>query len=97
MNYGTDYFVEIPSTFYLHYSEGRKRLRIEMDFRDEFPVLSHRAVVSWDLPHSGDPISDEKRKEILEHIIYYLKDVRGFDFEVDGGGLVESKTYKHQR
>lgn len=93
MNSKKDIEVSIPSAFYLQYREADHVMKVDMDVRDEIPVLSCRSVRKWEPPFAGEPISDSKIKEILTNIIVYLNEVRRFKFEVDGGSFVESREY----
>jgi hypothetical protein len=95
MEFKKDYDISVPSAFYLEYREGAKTLKVEMDFRDQFPVLSYRSIRSWETPYDGELISDSKRRQIMENIIFYLDKVRQFKFDVDGGSFVESRKYGH--
>ena len=90
----TSFSIDIPSAFYVEYREGGHVLRIEMDFRDEIPVLSHRALCSWEPPHEEEPIPEAKKSEILEAVASYLHGDRRFSFELQGGHLVPSRTFK---
>jgi hypothetical protein len=94
MNFIKDFKVSVPSAFYLEYSEGEHMMRLDMDFRDEFPILCHRAILAWEPPFADEPVSDAKKREILANIIFYLNEVRRFKFEVDGGSFAESREYK---
>jgi hypothetical protein len=93
MIYKQDYNVRIPSAFYLEYWEGEHMMKLDMDFRDEFPILSYRAIRVWEPPFADEPIEDAKKREILANIIFYLNEVRKFKFEVDGGSSAESREY----
>jgi hypothetical protein len=45
MRYGKDFFVDIPSAFYLEYWQGDKSMKVEMDFRDHIPYLYCRRAL----------------------------------------------------
>jgi hypothetical protein len=87
------YKVAIPSAFYLQYWEGDRTMKVDMDFRDKYPVLSHKAIVSWEVPHNTEVLSSTKKRQIMENIIAYLDRIRHFKFEVDGGELVTSQRF----
>lgn len=89
-----DFEVSIPSAFYLQYREADHIMKVDMDFRDEIPVLSYRAVRKWEPPFANESVSDTKIKEIMTNVIFYLNEVRKFKFEVDGGPFAESREYK---
>lgn len=85
--------IVIPSAFFLEYREDDRVMEVEMDFRDESPILSHRAVRKWKPPHDAEVLTDSERRQVMMKIIDYLHRERGFKFEVDGGSLVESRSY----
>jgi hypothetical protein len=85
--------IDIPSAFHLEYREGDHVMKVEMDFRDEFPVLSHLAIRAWEPPFNDEPVSEARKREIMEKIISYLDKARKFKFEVEGGPLAESRQY----
>jgi hypothetical protein len=93
MTYDTDFTVDIPSTFFMEYREGNHVMKVEMDFRDEFPILTHRAIKAWESPFSNEKITTIKKCEIINNLIFYLNEIRRFKFEVDGGDIVESRIY----
>jgi hypothetical protein len=95
MKYQQDFKANIPSAFYLEYREADRVMKVDMDFRDETPVVSHRAVRKWEPPFADESISKPKKSEIMANIIFYLSEIRKFKFEVDGGSLAESREYKN--
>lgn len=78
-----DYKVEVVSTFELGYREGEREMSIDIDFRDPSPVLYASVITQWRYPYEAESISPASRQRIIERISHYLRDVRGFTFEVD--------------
>lgn len=86
--------ITIPSAFYVEYREGDHVMKIDMDMRDTVPVLSHKAIHSWEAPHTMELISEEKKKQIMQELVDYLVERREFKFEVRGGSLFPSCEFK---
>jgi hypothetical protein len=94
MSPNTTYSIHIPSAFFIEYRESDHVMKIDIDLRDTIPVLSHSAISSWEPPHENELISDEKRRQILGAVVNYLHDDRKFSFELQGGSLVPSRSFK---
>lgn len=70
------YSIEVPHFYELVYSEGGRRLTLEIDLRDEVPCIYGRAIEKWAAPHDGETLSDEKRDQIIQRIYEYLTQVK---------------------
>ncbi len=79
-----NYTIEIPHFYSLVYHENGKSLTLEIDFRDQVPCIYASQIRSWDAPFQDIAISRDERDKILDTILSYLVDERGFeDVEID--------------
>ena len=64
--------ISIPHFYCMEYSEGKRTMTIDIDFRDTQLFLSKSLIKCWNSPYESDAISDEKRDEIYEYIKDFL-------------------------
>ncbi len=47
-------------------------MKVEMDFRESYFVLSKKIITKWEPPHDNEIIDENKKKEILNNIYEFL-------------------------
>jgi hypothetical protein len=70
--------IDVPHFYQLRYREGDHVMLIETDLREQIPWLSKKQLCAWEPPHEVEPISDEKREEILARAEQFLTEVKGY-------------------
>ena len=66
------YKIVIPHFYCLVYSEGARKITLEIDFREPEIVLSENMICNWDEPYDDEIISEEDKIRILNNIYSYL-------------------------
>ncbi|WP_033168129.1 hypothetical protein [Clostridium sp. KNHs205] len=66
------YKIEVPHFYCLEYFDEGKKMKVEMDFRESYFVLSNKIITKWEPPHDNEIIDENKKKEILKNIYEFL-------------------------
>lgn len=66
------YKINVPHFYCLEYSEGDKKLIVEMDFRESHFELNKEIITKWEPPYQNEIITDDDKREILENIYDFL-------------------------
>jgi hypothetical protein len=86
-----DFRVEIPHFYEIVYSEGGRSMSIEIDLRDPVPCLYRSALRGWLPPYDKEPISQDRKDEILERVHSFLLANKFPKVEIDRTGISEQK------
>ena len=70
--FGKKRHISIPRFYCMEYSEGNKKMTIDMDFRDPKLYLSKSLITHWDAPYESEDLPEEKRDEIYRYIKEHL-------------------------
>lgn len=73
-----NYEINIPHFYCLDYYEGRKKMTLDIDFRDSIIYLNKELIDKWDSPYDVEVINTDKKLEIINNIYLYLSETRGF-------------------
>lgn len=77
-----NYSISVPHFYCIEYCEGKKKMIIEMDFREPFFELGKDIIKHWEPPYQDENIDDDTKRKILLNICEYLLVERKFSKQI---------------
>lgn len=71
--------ITIPHFYCLEYSEGEKKLLVDIDFRETKIIIGRSLIKHWEKPYDSEKLTEEKREEIYINIKKYI--LRRFSYD----------------
>ncbi len=68
----SEYRIEVPHFYCLEYYEEEKKMIVEMDFREDYFLLSSQLITHWEKPYESIEIKESDKKRILQNIRKFL-------------------------
>lgn len=67
-----EFEIHIPHFYCLEYTEGSRKMKVDIDFRDTILYLCSDLIDHWESPHEKERITVEDRLRIARNIYEYL-------------------------